>query len=87
MGATYCRITTGWILCLLVSTVGGQEVVHYDIDFSSPPHTVDLIPSTGTGSDRPSSIPLGQPAVVSSYGTLTNQPLCFMRLPICIKYD
>lgn len=52
----------------------------YDVDFSSPPHTVGQPPVLGTGNpprDKPTSIPFGDPTVVSALGALTDQPCQF----------
>ena len=52
----------------------------YDLDFSSPTHVLGSPPTTGAGPaprDTVSSIPFGTPTVVSSFGSLTDQPLEF----------
>lgn len=49
----------------------------YDIDFSSPTHTVGIMPSIGTGVDQISGINSGRPTVESSYAGSDNPSLHF----------
>jgi len=63
-----------------IATPANAAVVLYDIDFGTPPHTVGSPPATGGGPpprDTVTSINFGNPTVVSSLGTLTDQPLEF----------
>jgi len=56
------------------------NVVLYDIDFGTPPHTVGLPPVVGGGPaprNTVSSIIFGSPTVVSTFGPLVDQPLEF----------
>jgi hypothetical protein len=52
----------------------------YDVDFSSPTHTVGATPAVGFGPfprDTPTEVVSGDPIVVSSFGALEDQPLHF----------
>lgn len=63
-------IATG---CLFLSSYAAQAdlITHYDVDFSSPTHTIGSRPSTGTGTDQVSNIRFGSPTVEASFaGTL-----------------
>jgi len=59
------------------SSVQAAIITHYDIDFSSPTHTLGSVPATGPSSDTPSSVVFGQPVVESSLGALSDQALVF----------
>jgi|GEM_PF-2873239 len=57
-----------------------DEVLLYDVDFGSPPHTPGLPPVTGAGAaprDTPTFIRFGNPTVVTALGSLTDQPCAF----------
>lgn len=53
-----------------------QDTLLYDVDFSSPLHTVGQVPTEGFGAAprRTPTAHLGSPRVRSSVGLLTNQP-------------
>ena len=53
------------------------QLTHYDIDFSSPTHSIGIRPRVGTSTTTVSSINFGNPTVEDSFGSLTNQPLVF----------
>lgn len=68
-------------LVLIYSSLGhATPVVYYDVDFSSPTHSLNQVPATGSGFNTPSQIVFGQPIVQQSLGSLTNQPLVFNTL-------
>jgi len=58
-----------------VLNVAAHAQIYYDIDFSSPTHTVGVPVSVGSGPNEVSGITSGTPTVVSSYDHLLNQPL------------
>ncbi|MEW8627239.1 MAG: PEP-CTERM sorting domain-containing protein [Candidatus Thiodiazotropha sp.] len=64
---------------LLLSPISAQSsiITHYQIDFSSPTHSVGSGPSTGTGTDQVSSVIFGTPTVESSFGSSADQSLHF----------
>ncbi len=52
----------------------------YDVDFSTPPHMVGSVPTTGAGQtprDVPTEVVFGDPTVVAQLGALTDQPCSF----------
>jgi hypothetical protein len=56
------------------------EVLLYDVDFGTPPHTPGEPPVLGDGPaprDTPSTIPFGEPLVVEELGELIDQPCAF----------
>jgi hypothetical protein len=59
----------------LVATAGVISL--YDIDFSSPTHTVGSTPSVGTGSDQVSFIRFGDPTVIDTSAGTPDQALHF----------
>ena len=80
-------LATAVALALVLGAIAGfagpvqaLTTLLYDIDFSTPPHTVGSPPAVGAGPaprDTVSSITFGSPTVVSSFGDLTDQPLKF----------
>ncbi|MES9926820.1 MAG: PEP-CTERM sorting domain-containing protein [Candidatus Thiodiazotropha sp. 6PDIVS] len=52
-------------------------ITHYDIDFSSPTHTVGSAPSIGSASDQISRINFGTPTVESTFAGLSDPSLHF----------
>jgi hypothetical protein len=55
-------------------------ILLYDVDFGTPPHTAGALPVTGAGAfprDTISNINFGTPTVVSTFESLTDQPLLF----------
>jgi hypothetical protein len=64
-------------LIVLRSNSSYAVTIYYDIDFSSPPHTVGLPPVTDPSINTPSSIVFGEPVVSESLGLLNDQPLVF----------
>jgi len=58
-----------------VLNVTAHAQIYYDINFSSPTHTVGAAVSVGSGPNVVSGINSGTPTVVSSYDHLLNQPL------------
>ena len=59
---------------------GNDELVLYDVDFGTPPHTVGLPPVVGGGPpprEKISDIRFGLPIVVADLGPLVDQPLKF----------
>ena len=65
------------VSCVTVFSGNLYATIYYDIDFSSPEHTVGQPPSTGPSITTPSKIVFGQPVVSESLGALENQPLVF----------
>jgi FlgD Ig-like domain len=64
--------------CATLAAASDAHALLYDVDFSSPPHTVGLPPVTGSGPaprETVSEIRFGTPTVVASHGALTEQPL------------
>lgn len=83
-------LALGIAALLGASSAQAAIVTHYDIDFSSPTHTVGNTPTTGSGSNTPSSVVFGQPLVENSLGALTDQPLVFNttgNTTTCCYYD
>ena len=67
-----------WSLSVLISSdCLGQ--IYYDIDFSSPLHTVEQVPTIDDSPATPSQN-RGEPIVVDSYGQFTDQPLLLNTL-------
>jgi len=68
-------------LIALITGISGLTyatvIEHYNIDFSSPPHTVGSLPNTGASPDLISRVRAGEPVVEASFGSLTSQPLVF----------
>lgn len=62
---------------IMLGNVWAASKVHYDIDFSSPIHAVESLPTIGFSTNTISSIIFGEPTVETSFGSLTNQPLVF----------
>ena len=57
-----------------------ETTLLYDVDFGTPPHTVGQPPVIGNGDaprKTPTSIPFGDPTVVTTLGGLTDQPCAF----------
>ncbi len=65
------------IIILICSNFCAATEIYYDIDFSSPEHTVGLPPAVGNSITRPSRIVVGSPIVSQSLGALNDQPLVF----------
>ncbi len=64
--------------CATLAAAGDAHALLYDVDFSSPPHTVGLPPVVGSGPAprrRSATIRFGTPTVVATLGALTEQPL------------
>jgi hypothetical protein len=53
----------------------GTNFYFYNVSFDRPSQTAGQRVVTGLGASTPSAILFGEPAVVSSFGQLTNQPL------------
>ncbi|MCA9727819.1 MAG: hypothetical protein KC729_09065, partial [Candidatus Eisenbacteria bacterium] len=73
-------LALGVLGALEPDVAAADEVLLYDVDFGSPPHTVGLPPVTGSGAaprETPTSIPFGDPTVVSALAGLTDQPCAF----------
>ena len=64
---------------LLLSPFAANAVIitHYDIDFSSPTHSVGTAPSTGAGMDQVSEIIFGTPTVESTFAGVSDPSLHF----------
>ena len=74
----------------VICSAWAVPTTYYDIDFSSPTHTLGSAPTVGSGIDTPSSIVFGQPTVESSLGGLTDQALVFNttgNTNLCCYYD
>jgi hypothetical protein len=80
-----------WAIVIAMCFVGapGQaqagEVLLYDVDFGTPPHTPGEPPVLGDGPaprKTPSEIPMGKPLVVEALGALTDQPCAFGDHPV-----
>ena len=72
------RLLTLVGVCATLAAAGDAHALLYDIDFSSPPHTVGLPPVVGSGPaprETVSEIGFGTPTVVAALGALTEQPL------------
>ncbi len=82
-------LALGVVALLGASSAQAAIVTHYDIDFSSPTHSVGSAPTTDSGSNTPSSVVFGQPVVGNSLGALTDQPLVFNTTGNggCCSYD
>ncbi len=83
-------LALGVAALLGASSAQAAIITHYDIDFSSPTHSVGNAPTTGSGSNTPSSVVFGQPLVENSLGALTDQPLVFNttgNTTPCCYYD
>ena len=71
-------LTLSVVACALLATADDARALLYDVDFSTPPHTVGQPPTTGAGPaprETVSQILTGNPTVVASLGALTQQPL------------
>jgi len=66
-------------LAIGVAAGPGSAQVLYDVDFSSPPHTVGEAPATGAGATPRSTVTSvsNEPEVVAASGALDTQPLEF----------
>ena len=68
------------IVGALSAAPAAEAQLFYDVDFSSPTHTVGQPPTTGGGPpprDTVSSIVFGDPTVVTAVGALNDQPCEF----------
>jgi hypothetical protein len=70
------------VMCAVSAMSAAQagEVLLYDVDFGTPPHTPGEPPVLGDGPaprKTPSTIPFGEPLVVEALGELTDQPCAF----------
>lgn len=75
--------TAFMVISLLMFVSGNfftEGKVYYDIDFSSPEHTVGQPPAVGTSITTLSKIVFGEPLVVDSMDNLQDQPLEFNTL-------
>jgi hypothetical protein len=66
------------VILTIINSPVQAAIILYDVDFGSPPHTVNQPPVIGTGPatrHTPTRIWFGNPIVVSEYGDLVNQPL------------
>ena len=54
-----------------------NSITYYDIDFSTPTHTVGSPPTQGSELDTISSIVFGEPLIESSFGTVASESLVF----------
>jgi len=75
-GGTHVKLIIS-ILTVLSGNINAATNIIYDINFSSPTHTVGSTPTTGNSASTISSVNFGQPVVEESFGSLTNQPLVF----------
>lgn len=64
----------------LLQTNAYSKTIHYNIDFSSPEHTISQPPATSSSITTPSEIVFGEPIVSKSLGALKDQPLVFNSL-------
>lgn len=67
-------------LAALLSVVPSARALLYDLDFSTPPHTVGQPPVTGSGAaprQTVSSVNHGNPTVVAAHGPMAVQPCRF----------
>ncbi len=73
------KVLTGVTIFQLLLAASAQAIptTYYDIDFSTPTHNVGAAPTTGTGTDKVSSVVFGQPVVESSFGALSSESLVF----------
>lgn len=74
------RVLISAVCVIVMSNITLGSILYYDIDFSSPEHTVGLAPATGGGISTPSRISFGSPIVSESLGSLLDQPLVFNSL-------
>lgn len=69
------------LLIVVSAALAAAQDAHallYDVDFSTPPHTIGLPPATGAGPaprETVSQVVAGNPTVVASLGALTDRPL------------
>lgn len=70
-------VALGLAPLLFASTSQAAVITHYDIDFSAPTHTVGSAPTTGSGTDTPSSTTFGSTNVESSFNALSGESLVF----------
>ena len=66
-----------FVLLAIVIALPVNAEVFYDIDFESPLHIVGSAPTTGTGTQTPSSIKFGEPLVKQNFGSMNSQCLVF----------
>ncbi|RLA43409.1 MAG: hypothetical protein DRQ97_12825 [Gammaproteobacteria bacterium] len=68
-------------LIALITGISGLTyatvIEHYNIDFSSPSHTVGSLPNTGASPDLIGWVRSGEPVVDTGFGSLSSQPLVF----------
>ena len=69
-----------WFIVTILFPCKVNATIYYDIDFSSPLHTIGQAPTTGSSIYTPSEIVSGQPVVSQSLGALQDQPLVFNTL-------
>ncbi|MGD8395589.1 MAG: FlgD immunoglobulin-like domain containing protein [Candidatus Eiseniibacteriota bacterium] len=72
-------VALGAMLLAMPGSASAQ-IIFYDLDFSTPPHTVGLPPAIGAGPaprETVSAITFGTPTVIAAYGGLTDQPCAF----------
>ncbi len=70
----------GAALLMIAGHATADMILLYDVDFSTPPHTVGNLPVTGTGPAPrkiPTSIWFGDPTVVVQLGAMNDQPCAF----------
>ena len=67
-------------ITILLAFPAAADDLFYSVGFNSPANQVGQLPTTGLGYSTPSSIVFGTPTVVSSFGSLTNQPLLFSAI-------
>ena len=65
------------VISILCTVPVGAAQYFYSVDFHSPLNQIGQPPATAAGPETPSSIVVGDPTVVSSFGHLTEQPLLF----------
>ena len=75
------------VMCAVpaMSEARAGEVLLYDVDFGTPPHTPGEPPVLGDGPaprETPSTIPFGEPLVVEALGELVDQPCAFGYHPV-----
>ena len=73
------RLGLAGIFILLLFPAAADDLF-YSVGFNSPLNQVGQLPTTGLGYSTPSRIVFGTPTVVSSFGSLTNQPLLFSAI-------
>lgn len=69
-------LLTAAALCALSINVNAETTL-YDIDFSSPLHSVGSTPATGSSTQAVTWVSDDKPIVLDSFGVLTNQPLVY----------